>query len=188
MTKERKSKPAPEYKRLVKPIVLVCLVVAVTYGWVYPLRFALSTETPLVVVISGSMEPKLRIGDLCLVRGVDQPQTLQKGDIIVFQSPRELNKLIIHRVNDITRIDEQWYFQTKGDNNPDPDDFRPYTTNGWVPFYSITGKVEGWVSYIGHAFIELQKPIGPILVGDALRIALIVAYLALEYFRPEKRA
>ena len=173
----------PRYKRLVKPIALICVLIVVTQGGMYLLRFALRTENPLVYVPSESMEPNLRVGDWCIVTGVERPEDLQIGDIIVFNIPGVPDMPWIHRIVDWTQTAGQWYFQTKGDNNRSPDNFWPYTPNGWVPFTRVTGKVIYRIPYAGYMSIFLHTPFGYALIA-----ALIVLILALEYLRPEKRA
>ncbi|MBS3097226.1 signal peptidase I [Candidatus Woesearchaeota archaeon] len=114
------------------------------------LGFALSTTHPIVAVVSGSMEHNhlgfngwweknkawylnnnltkeefnefslkngFYKGDIIVLKG-KKPKDIKIGDIIVFQSRRP--DPIIHRVVKKSQIDEDYYFQTKGDNNPGP--------------------------------------------------------------------
>lgn len=67
-----------------------------------------------LVVLSGSMEPHMRYGDLQLIRNVD-PGTLREGDIVTYRSTGDL--LISHRIAGISRVDGKIYFDTKGDAN-----------------------------------------------------------------------
>ena len=88
------------------------------------LGFALSTEDPIVVVVSCSMLPNLDRGDLLVLKGVDA-STLKAGridgDIIVYVCPSDSpgcppgNKLIVHR---LYKINEDGTLVSWGDNNP----------------------------------------------------------------------
>ena len=114
---------------------------------VYPgLGFMLSTSHPIVAVVSSSMEHhpsdfaawfsndpwylqhnisqeqfldfKMRSGfsrgDIIVLKGRD-PKDIKAGDIIVFQANRPYP--IIHRVVNVFKENDIYYFQTKGDNN-----------------------------------------------------------------------
>ena len=78
-----------------------------------------SSETPNLFgykvfnVISGSMEPNLKIGDIVIAKKVEK-ENIKKENIITF---RQENGVVTHRVVDIIRENEHVYYQTKGDNN-----------------------------------------------------------------------
>lgn len=115
---------------------------------VYPgLGFALSTSHPIVAVVSTSMEHRtdfdawwknqedfysnynitesnflkykfkngFNMGDIIVLRGA-KPEDIKIGDVIVFQSQRP--DPIIHRVIKKWGENGNYFFQTKGDNNP----------------------------------------------------------------------
>jgi signal peptidase len=78
--------------------------------------------TPLAVK-SGSMEPTLPVHSLILVHAV-RPKDVRVGDIITFDPPGPTPR-VTHRVVERERVGgSQWYFRTKGDANPTPDDWR----------------------------------------------------------------
>jgi signal peptidase len=144
------------------------LLFVVTYGGVEVLRIAMQTESPLMVVSSGSMIPTLNVGDIILVRGVD-PNTVKIGTIIIFHDPNDPTIPIVHRVVGIEDQSQELYFETKGDNNPVKD--------GWlVPAQDLMGVYIGKVPYIGLLSLELRGP-----TGVALIILLIALIIAIEY-------
>lgn len=146
-------------------ILLIALLFVITYGGVEVLRIVMQTESPLMVVSSGSMIPTLNVGDIILVRGVD-PKTVTSGTIIIFHDPNDPAIPIVHRVVTIDNQGGQLYFETKGDNNPIKD--------GWlVPAQDLMGVYVGRVPYIGLLSLELRGPIGVTLI--VLLIALIIA-------------
>lgn len=156
--------------------LLVLILFAATYGGVEVLRIALRTESPLMVVSSGSMIPTLNVGDIILVRGID-PTTITAGTIIIFHSPYDYQMPIVHHVIAISDEGNSIYFQTKGDNNPGPD--------GWkVPAENLMGVYVAKLPYVGLISLELRGPLGVTLI--ILLIALIVA---IEYneSKPPKR-
>jgi signal peptidase len=98
------------------------------------------------VIYSGSMEPSLDVGDISMIQEVDV-DTIAIGDIIQFIRD---NTSIVHRVHDITEVDGQNVFITKGDANDDPD-LEPITAQ------QITGKSVFIVPKIGWIQIVVKN-------------------------------
>ena len=110
-----------------------------------PLGFGVS------VVLTGSMEPTLKVNDLVFITEADE---YQENDIVVYQRG---NELIIHR---IVRIGEG-YVLTKGDANNAVDD--PITLD------MIKGKFSFRIPIIGFVFKMIKT-----LPGTLLILALVV--------------
>lgn len=106
------------------------------------------------VVLSGSMEPELSVGDLILVAENDHYTV---GDVVVFQ---DTTSLIVHRIVDVS--DE--YVITQGDANNASDE--PIAKE------TIKGKVIMHIPFVGYAVNFLKTPIGIICV-IAAAIALV---------------
>ena len=88
----------------------------------------------VLVIVTGSMEPSLRVGDYIFVRRVD-PSALAEGDIISFYSESsDINGMLVtHR---ITEVCADGTFVTRGDANPVDD-------NAHVRPERIVGKYVG---------------------------------------------
>jgi len=162
VTKFFKKNPAA------RVILLIAILFIATYGSVEVLKLVLHTESPLMVVSSGSMIPTLNVGDIILVRGAD-PSTITVGTIIIFHSPYDYQMPIVHRVIAISNEGNSIFFQTKGDNNPGPD--------GWsVPAQNLMGVYVAKLPYVGLISLELRGPLGATLI-----ILLIGLIIAIEY-------
>ncbi|TFG08746.1 MAG: signal peptidase I [Promethearchaeota archaeon] len=89
----------------------------------------------MYVITSNSMSPTLNVGDL-VIKGDKKPEDIkageEDGDILILKGPEyfydkgfdpifwgnlEEDTPIIHRAIDKKKIDDKWYFKTKGDNN-----------------------------------------------------------------------
>jgi signal peptidase I len=67
-------------------------------------------------IVSGSMEPTIRTGDVVLTRPADHP--VDPGRVITFADPARPGVLITHRV---IAVDEAGHYRTQGDANADED-------------------------------------------------------------------
>ena len=153
------EKEASLKRKIIITIILLGVAFSGAFLVYFIMQIALNTKTPMVVVVSGSMEPKLHKGDLLFLRGKDAENikngTIEgkEGDIIVFDA-RGLwvnapSDPIVHRVIDKWYVNgDGWYFKTKGDANSLVDE-------GEVPEDNILGVVVGRIPYIGWVKIVL---------------------------------
>ncbi len=178
---EKVKKPIP-HKKVIVAVVLIITAFFGSYLVYFILQVSLNTESPIVVVISGSMEPNIHTGDLLFIAGID-PEDIKNGtaedkngDVIVFNArdcPGWLNapqEPIVHRVVDKKNISDTWYFKTKGDANTSEDPV-------FVPEGAIIGVVIGGIPYIGWVKIFLTNSgllIPLLVVISALLIVSIV--------------
>lgn len=66
------------------------------------------------VVLSGSMEPAIKVGSICFID--ERDRDVEKGDIIAFRTSGDM--MVTHRV---VEIRDDGTFITKGDNNEERD-------------------------------------------------------------------
>jgi len=175
---ERKREPITKTKVLTA-IFVIGFAFLGSFLLHFILQIALNTQTPMVVVISGSMEPNINKGDLLFLRGMDPEHIKEKdsdneGDVIVYDAsglwegaPEDP---IVHRVIDKYKHDGKWYFITKGDANAAADK-EP------VPAHRILGVVCGRIPYVGWIKIVMTDYglFIPILI--ILSVPLIVSII-----------
>jgi signal peptidase len=119
-------------------------------------------------VLSGSMEPEVKVGSLVVTRPVE-PETIVVGDIITFRPVSVGENLITHRVIGIGQS-SSLYFETKGDANDMPD---PFT----VPAQNLVGKVCFHAPYWGYFTEFLKTPIGFLFAVVIPGIVIITSYI-----------
>ncbi len=100
-------------KGIIKDIVIVAACVAVI--WI-GLTAYFGAQNPFYVVSSGSMYPELAMYDIIVISGHISFDNIKIGDIIVFDRPKDHDKVIVHRVVAVVDDDPKT-LRTKGDNN-----------------------------------------------------------------------
>jgi signal peptidase I len=105
------------------------------------------------IVMSGSMETTINIGDLVIVKKVNS-SSIHIGDIIAFKNG---NIVISHRVKEVINDSGTYKFKTKGDNNNVADDFI-------VNSDAIEGIFVNKIPGLGSILLFLGKPIGLLMV------------------------
>ena len=104
-------------------------------------------------IVSESMEPTLEVNDVVVVHKC-LPSQLQKDDIITFLQDE---RIISHRILEITEDKGTYKFVTKGDNNeiPDPDKIESSQIYGKVLFrIRKIGKVVSYIQNV-RGFINI---------------------------------
>jgi len=135
---------------VVREVLSAILIIAILYFGIQGATFIiLRTDSPMMAVVSGSMEPTFARGDLVFVKGVDSPSEIKQGDIIVFRLEGE-QETKVHRVYEIVQNnDNQVLFRTKGDHNPSPDP-------KLVSFEEVKGKVIFWIPKLGYLSLWIR--------------------------------
>ena len=159
-------------KSLIKDVVII--VVAIAIIWL-GLQAVFGTANPFYVVSSGSMIPVLQIYDVIVVEGNTQFADIEKGDIIVFYSPKlyEQGKErgIVHRVSLLMGEDPK-IVRTRGDANAASIAGTDYP----ITEKEYLGKVEYVVPQVGYITQILQPPINYII------IAVIIGVMVVKHF------
>ena len=152
-------------KNIVRDIIIVAVGVAVI--WI-GLQVYFGAANPFYVVSSGSMYPELKMYDIIVITGNQPFEDVKVGDIIVFDRPKDHNKVIVHRVVAIVDDDPKT-LTTKGDNNQSsiPGTDFPITEKEY------TGTVIHVIPQVGYITKILQPPINYIIIAVIVGIMVI---------------
>ncbi|MDC0199507.1 signal peptidase I [Candidatus Nitrosopelagicus sp.] len=165
-------------KSLIKDVVII--VVAIAVIWL-GLQAVFGTANPFYVVSSGSMIPALEVYDVIVVEGNTPFEDIEKGDIIVFYSPKLYEqgkeRVIVHRVSLDMSTDAQKIVRTKGDSNPASIAGTDYP----ITEKEYLGKVEYVVPQVGYITQILQPPINYII------IAVIIGVMIVKHFAGKEK-
>lgn len=132
------------------------------------------SESPIVVVLSGSMEPAFHRGDLLFLTNYPE-DPVRVGEIVVFKvEGRDIP--IVHRVLKLHEksvrymiiyliVNCVWFFSkngtvkflTKGDNNS-VDDRGLYASGQlWLTTNDVVGRARGFLPYVGMVTILMNE-------------------------------
>ena len=150
---------------IIKDIIIVAVCVAVI--WI-GLTAYFGAQNPFYVVSSGSMYPELAMYDIIVISGHIPFDDVKIGDIIVFDRPKDHDRVIVHRVVAVVD-DDPITLRTKGDNNQNSivgTDY-PITDKEYI------GKVVYVIPQIGFITKILQPPINYIIIAVIIGIMVI---------------
>jgi signal peptidase len=152
-------------KGIVRDVIIVAVAVAVI--WI-GLQVYFGASNPFYVVSSGSMYPELKMYDIIVITGNQPFEDVKVGDIIVFDRPKDHNKVIVHRVVAVVDDDPKT-LRTKGDNNQSsiPGTDFPITEKEY------TGTVIHVVPQVGYITKILQPPINYIIIVVIVGIMVV---------------
>ena len=120
------------------------------------MMFVLMTESPIVVVLSGSMEPGYFRGDVLFLNMWEDPITV--GDVVVY-SLEGKDIPIVHRVQRVHEeaVTGNVYILTKGDNNPGDDRGLYNSGQEWLTPKNIMGRPRSYVPDAGMLTIWMAE-------------------------------
>ncbi|EXB53738.1 Signal peptidase complex catalytic subunit SEC11C [Morus notabilis] len=152
-----------QIRQTLSQIVILGLIVSSALVIWKGLMCITGSESPVVVVLSESMEPGFARGDILFLRMSEDP--IRAGEIIVFNVEGHPIS-IVHRVIKVHEREDsgEVYVLTKGDNN-DVDDRMLYAPGQkWLERQHIMGRAVGFLPYVGWlTIIMTEKPIIKVL-------------------------
>ncbi|EFJ20232.1 hypothetical protein SELMODRAFT_109521 [Selaginella moellendorffii] len=154
------------YRQLATQIISLGMIVTSALIIWKGLMCVTGSESPVVVVLSGSMEPGFQRGDILFLRMTKDP--IRAGEIVVFNvDGRDIP--IVHRVIKVHERQETGEVEvlTKGDNNYGDDRLLYAQGQLWLQRHHIMGRAVGFLPYVGWVTIIMtEKPvIKYILIG-----------------------
>lgn len=101
-----------------------------------------------IAIASGSMSPEINKGDVVVIEKIDEKyDLLQEGQVIAYKHG---NIVVVHRLINIIKSDNNYYFYTKGDANEDDD-------NWVINQDDIIGIVKVKVPFVGLPTVWLNE-------------------------------
>ncbi len=126
-----------------------------------------------MIVLTGSMEPTIKAGDIIFVKAIEAAD-VEIDDVISFFDPAgNGTSVVTHRVKDKKEVDGVIKFQTKGDNNSTEDRL-------WVSEDALIGEwTEFGIPLVGYVALFMQTPYG-LIICIMVPLGLLIGYEVLR--------
>ncbi|KAI5640728.1 hypothetical protein M9H77_24565 [Catharanthus roseus] len=164
-----------QFRQVITQIVSLGMIVTSALIIWKGLMCITGSESPVVVVLSGSMEPGFKRGDILFLHMSKEP--IRAGEIVVFNvDGREIP--IVHRVIKVHERQDTGEVEvlTKGDNNFGDDRLLYAHGQLWLQRHHIMGRAVGFLPYVGWVTIIMtEKPIIKYILIGALGLLVITS-------------
>ena len=155
---------------LIKNVIVFVLGVLIIVSLYHYLETEFDNPLPFFVIYSDTMTPSLKINDLIIVGDGHMFNNTNVGDIIVFKKPAGEDRIIVHRITEITSENGRRVIITKGDASPVSIPGVDFPVNS----HNFIGKVKLAIPEIG---VLLIAPFSYILLGAIISAVAIVIFI-----------
>lgn len=173
--------------KIISGAVIVLLVMIGLFLAYYVVSMQMYKQDPskipmfnLYTIISGSMEPNIRVYDVVFDVKPSSPEDIKVGDVITFTSTSSISQglLVTHRVQDVLIVNGKYEYVTKGDYNPAADSATAKYDDiiGKVAFkIPQLGRIQFFVaSKAGWFFVVLLPAMG-VIVYDVIKLVKLLS-------------
>lgn len=155
---------------VIKNIIVFVLGVLIVVSLYRYLESEFENPVPFFVIYSDTMTPALKTNDLVIVGDGHMFNNTNVGDIIVFNKPAGEDRIIVHRITEITSENGKRVIITKGDASPVSIPGVDFPVNS----QNFIGRVKFVIPEIGFLFIP---PINYSLLGAIISAVAIVIFI-----------
>lgn len=163
VSKAKKVKKFFSYiSKIISSALIVILVLVGAFLVYYLLSNKKAASDPsykapisLYTIVSGSMEPTIKVYDVVVDVAVENPEDIQVGDVITFISTSSISTglIVTHRVVEVRIVNGEYEYVTKGDFNGAAD-------SDTAKFSNIIGKVNFVLPQLGRIQFFVSSKLG----------------------------
>lgn len=172
--------------KLFSTAILVILLLVGTFLLYYFVMTKMAIKDPskkppinIYTIVSGSMEPTIKVYDVVIDKAVTNPEDIKVGDVITFISTSSISEglLVTHRVQEIKIVNGKYEFVTKGDFNGTAD-------SDTAKFENLVGKVIFKIPQLGRIqffvasklgwFLVVMLPAFGVIIYDVMKLLRLV--------------
>ena len=163
-------------KKLLNAFMSIVSFILITIGILAVILFAIPTIVGYkpFVVVSGSMEPQIKVGAIAYNNTREKVEDVKVGDVIVFKADKSF---VTHRV---VKINDNKTFTTKGDAN-ETEDLAP------VKFENFKGKTAFSIPYLGKLLKLVQTRIGVFILVSAVGLNIVYSIFSSDEDNKKKQ-
>lgn len=103
---------------VVKNIIVFILGISIIVSLYHYFETEFDNPLPFFVIYSNTMSPALKVNDLIIIGDGNMFNFTHVGEIIVFNKPAGEDRVIVHRISEITSENGKRIIITKGDASP----------------------------------------------------------------------
>ncbi len=154
---------------IIKNVIVLVLGVLIAVSLYHYLETKFDNPQPFFVIYDDTMAPTLNVNDLIFIGDGQMFNTTKVGDLIVFNKPAGEDRIIVHRITEITLENSKRIIITKGDATPVsiPGIDFPVDSKNYI------GKVKLVIPEIG---LLLVPPISYILLAAIISVIAMVIF------------
>jgi len=104
-------------RNLKRGLIIAGIIIGVLFAADRALTVYFLTQDNVLRIVSGAMEPTMKMNDAIVFDDTIPFESLEIGDIIVFHRPSDHDRMIVMRIVEVMDDDPLTY-RTKGDANP----------------------------------------------------------------------
>ena len=187
MKKSPLKKALNYISKLISTALLIVLIIVGLFLVYYLFSAKMVAKNPafepkinLYTIVSGSMEPNIRVYDVILDYKVSSPADLKIGDVITFRSTSSISKdlIVTHRIIGTKEVNGKVEYITKGDFNSSAD-------SDTAKFDHIIGKVILKFPQLGRIqfflatrmgwFLVVLLPAMCVIIYDVIKLIRLIA-------------
>lgn len=189
MSQSKKEKSTVNHKVLTVIGALLCVIlipILVINITLIVKSYTNKDEVPKIggyaplIVLTGSMEPNIKSGDLIIVKQIDGSGVKEKDVIAFFDPDGNGTSILTHRVNEVYEEDGTLYFRTQGDAN-NAEDRLPVSEDKLVGIYTDVRIVGA-----GNVAMFMQTTAG-LVVCVVVPLVLLIAWDIIRRKKYEKK-
>jgi signal peptidase len=155
---------------VVKNIIVFVLGVLIIVSLYHYFETEFDNPLPFFVIYSDTMTPALNVNDLIIIGDGNMFNSTHVGDIIVFNKPAGEDRVIVHRISEITSENGKRVIITKGDASPVSIPGVDFPINS----QNFIGMVKFVIPKVGILFIP---PINYILIAGIISAVGFTIYI-----------
>ena len=155
---------------VVKNIIVFILGILIIVSLYHYFETEFDNPLPFFVIYSDTMSPALKVNDLIIIGDGNMFNFTHVGEIIVFNKPAGEDRVIVHRISEITSENGKRIIITKGDGSPVSIPGVDFPINS----QNFIGRVKFVVPEVGILFIP---PINYILLAGVVSTVGLTIYI-----------
>lgn len=155
---------------VVKNIIVFILGILIIVSLYHYFETEFDNPLPFFVIYSDTMSPALKVNDLIIIGDGNMFNFTHVGEIIVFNKPAGEDRVIVHRISEITSENGKRIIITKGDASPVSIPGVDFPINS----QNFIGRVKFVVPEVGILFIP---PINYILLAGVVSAVGLTIYI-----------